>query len=195
MPIKTYTCSICRESTTKRKSYSVGNGQRACRFHSEATEIFEKNKKEKKEKAEKLKTKNRNTEKAQRNKKEASVAEMHCFFCGDKGVPEPEYQSILFFLVQNIGVTKDSDIDDYFSALLIKRNCLRRFPCSKANKHHRFLFAKIKSRNDKTVASLGQLFLSCDKCTKKLKITRKEPIFHDRDILNIVNAVPPVNPE
>jgi len=86
--MKTYNCTICGEQVSHRKSFSMGDGKRACRSHEQAqTKASELAEIEKQQKSQQQKIKE---EKASRTKPLATL-NPRCFICGQEGLRQDVY--------------------------------------------------------------------------------------------------------
>lgn len=93
MAATTYTCVICGETVSRRKSYSLGegDGKRACRTHEEAQvariQIAEAEKKRKED--EKNAAAKKSNERAEKNRK--FEFKPRCFICNQVGMRQDEF--------------------------------------------------------------------------------------------------------
>jgi hypothetical protein len=93
MPAKTVTCAICGEEVTKRQTYSIGDGKRACKKHEEtqekATELRQAEKDAKADQRQKAEEK----KKQRKRKREAHMHPLkpHCFLCHKEGMHQADY--------------------------------------------------------------------------------------------------------
>lgn len=188
MPAKTVTCTICENTVTKRKTRDIGNGLRACRTHEETEKaIIAKEQKEEQARFEKEEAARRERE-AKRAERESSLPLPHalcCYICKREGIHEEEFyyrraigsrKVELKYGTDLLPEQKEEKLKEQFFPWGDKRTarCLRIYPCSRKDKHQRYLFAQVKDKNLKSVISLIGKILLCDQCIKIFRAKRPE---------------------
>lgn len=199
MPAKTFPCSICGDSVSKRKSFLVNKetGARACRSHEETTEKVEIIRQKEKD-AQKEKERIAAEKKAEQDAKSAAMLRsilnrLQCHSCQAEGIKEQEYAQRALIYMRKLELCSSDDEKEQISFMpgwgedpKSRPECLRFYPCTKNERHHRYLFSQVgklsggnkvareMSRIHRNTISLIHHILLCDLCAKKLKAKREE---------------------
>ncbi len=178
MPPKTFTCDICKEQVSKRKSVATSLGKRICKHHDEAECVVEKRvkaetakKEEAKQKQEQREARRSPTFFTEQQEKFNEFANNHCWSCGVQGITEQIFYTRMMIAMEKAHI-KDGEHPNFFSNEGITR--IREEANLKElevlltirteNTEHIYQFIKHKMRQ---LAQMIQAVQLCVKCTEK----------------------------
>jgi hypothetical protein len=182
-------CAICQAVTSKGKTYSIGDGKRACRTHEGVTEKkdqLQQQEKDKREFEERAKEEARARKQAEYENNKPVLAP-HCWKCKAIGIKKKDFFQILVIsnkkaeIKTGQGMLSRESLKQFQQDLLpIKRKMgladefeLAVLEILELEKNLHIL--PLLNRDGKMIASLTKLICLCDRCCDKHKAVRYEP--------------------